>query len=511
MKVSTSAMLRISEHRRRSKQTSLKRCTANQGDVLIVVRGIDLAAFVSQCDHPGRCRNQSGMMAIAPSTDGSMLDLSCWTCVRHLERQIAIRQVVDGWHEPSNSTAEDDEEATRVPCRPSTSNAASPPSSNPSSSRRPACAPTSPNSTPSSPPCNPAPSEGTSERHGDLRQLRLPEAGVPARGGERELCGAAHLSATRGPPASMPGTRWSAWSCASTGYDKTLSPPKVQNLDSYLHRARLPRPGARGRLAEGGVHPAGGQRGGARQEDARRQRRRWRWCRSCYHVLLLGGPHLPAEGRGEPAGRRPSTSRSFRRSELPTSPASRRGAGGPRRARAGCGRRTAAQGTRGRTASPARAARGHQGRERGSPRHARLERGQDPQAPHRPRPAARRLAAGSGPRPGIRSHRHAQQEGHRLRRLRPVGRRRQAAGGGRGEEDHRRSGGGAAAGEALRRLPGGDARPASDHLLHQRLQDLDVGRPGLPAAPGGRVLQEGRAGLPDPSPHAAASRWTWPR
>ena len=149
-------------------------------------------------------------------------------------------------------------------------------------------------------------------------------------------------------------------------------------------------------------------------------------------------------------------------------------------------------------------ARGHQGGERGRPRHPRLERGQDPQADHRPRPAPRRLAARSGTGPRIRSHRHAQQQGHRLRRLRAVGRRRQAAGGGRGEEDHRRSGGRAAAGEALRRLPGDDARPAPGHLLHQRLQDLAVGRPRLPAAHGRRVLQEGRAGPPDPRRSASA-------
>ena len=126
----------------------------------------------------------------------------------------------------------------------------------------------------------------------------------------------------------------------------------------------------------------------------------------------------------------------------------------------------------------------------------------------RPRPAERRLAVGSRTRPRIRSHRHAQQNGNRLCRLRPVGRRRQAAGGGGGEEDHRRSGGGEAAGEALCRLPGGDARPASGHLLHQRIQDTPVGQPDLPAAHRRRVLQEGRAGVPDPSPRAAPAWWT---
>ena len=103
-------------------------------------------------------------------------------------------------------------------------------------------------------------------------------------------------------------------------------------------------------------------------------------------------------------------------------------------------------------------------------------------------------------RPGVRSHGHAQREGRRLRRLRAVGRRRQAAGGGGGQEDDGRPRGGPAAGEALRRLPGGDARPAADHLLHQRLRDPHLGRSRLPAAQRRRVLQEGRAGLPDPPP-----------
>ena len=43
------------------------------------------------------------------------------------------------------------------------------------------------------------------------------------------------------------------------------------------------------------------------------------------------------------------------------------------------------------------------------------------------------------------------------------------------KRDHRRSGSRAAASEALRGLPGGDARPASGHLLYQWLQDLPVG------------------------------------
>ena len=50
--------------------------------------------------------------------------------------------------------------------------------------------------------------------------------------------------------------------------EKALDPPKVTNLDAYPQRARLPCDLARGRVAEGGVHPAGGQRGGARQQNA---------------------------------------------------------------------------------------------------------------------------------------------------------------------------------------------------------------------------------------------------
>ena len=41
-------------------------------------------------------------------------------------------------------------------------------------------------------------------------------------------------SATRGPPASMPGTRWSTCSSVSTGSRRRLKPPKVTNLDGYI-------------------------------------------------------------------------------------------------------------------------------------------------------------------------------------------------------------------------------------------------------------------------------------
>ena len=66
----------------------------------------------------------------------------------------------------------------------------------------------------------------------------------------------------------------------------------------------------------------------------------------------------------------------------------------------------------------------------------RLRRGRDPRPVHR-RPAARgRLGAGSGARPRVRGHRHAERRGQGLRRLRAVGRRRAAAGGGRGQAHH---------------------------------------------------------------------------
>ena len=59
------------------------------------------------------------------------------------------------------------------------------------------------------------------------------------------------------------------------------------------------------------------------------------------------------------------------------------------------------------------------------------------------------------------------------------------------KKDHRRSGGGSTAGQTLRGLPGGHARPAPDHLLHERVRDLSVGLPSLRAASRGRLPQEG--------------------
>ena len=73
-----------------------------------------------------------------------------------------------------------------------------------------------------------------------------------------------------------------------------------------------------------------------------------------------------------------------------------------------------------------RGGRGEEG-ERGPARHPRLFRGRDPRLLHRPAAQGGRLAARPAARPRVRSHRHAQQRGQGLRRLRAVGRRRQAA------------------------------------------------------------------------------------
>ena len=77
-----------------------------------------------------------------------------------------------------------------------------------------------------------------------------------------------------------------------------------------------------------------------------------------------------------------------------------------------------------------------------------------------------------------------------------------------GEEDHCRCGGGSTAGQALRGLPGGHARPAPGHFLHERVRDLAVGRPGLRAATG-RGLPQVRMSWPHCSiVGPTASRWT---
>ena len=70
---------------------------------------------------------------------------------------------------------------------------------------------------------------------------------------------------------------------------------------------------------------------------------------------------------------------------------------------------------------------------------------------------------------GIPGHRHAQQHGRGLRRLRALGRRRQAARPRRGQAHPARCPRRSAAGQALCRLPRKAVRPAAGHFLHQRL------------------------------------------
>ena len=146
--------------------------------------------------------------------------------------------------------------------------------------------------------------------------------------------------------------------------EKTLSPPRGHEPGRVPQRAGLPRDRARGRVAEGGVHPTGRQCGGAWQQDADAgagvERRAGAGARP-----LLGGPHLSAERGGEPSrhdlrrvpcpltgiGRRASQRRGTGHAQEPT----------------GC-RRRRAQGSRRRAEGVARTARRHQGGERDRPR-----------------------------------------------------------------------------------------------------------------------------------------------
>ena len=110
-------------------------------------------------------------------------------------------------------------------------------------------------------------------RYGNLRQLRVPEAGVPACGGERKLCGAPRLRRPAGfllPCTACAGA--SGQACLQGREDP--EPTEGHEPGRLRQRARLPCGRARGRVAEGGVHPAGGQRGGARQQGRPRRSRR---------------------------------------------------------------------------------------------------------------------------------------------------------------------------------------------------------------------------------------------
>jgi hypothetical protein len=105
------------------------------------------------------------------------------------------------------------------------------------------------------------------ELHGNLRKPCLSQAGIPARGGERELCGIPHLRRPAGfllpcpPRAGAPGQ-------ARLQGRQDLESAEGHDPGRLSGRARLPRARARTCLAESGVHPKGGQHGRARQQDA---------------------------------------------------------------------------------------------------------------------------------------------------------------------------------------------------------------------------------------------------
>ena len=81
--------------------------------------------------------------------------------------------------------------------------------------------------------------------------------------------------------------------------EKALKPPKVTNLDGYISDPAFRDTRARGRLAEGRIHPSGGQRGGPRQQVAGTGQ--GAGCRArAVSRPLLDRPHLPAEGGGKP-------------------------------------------------------------------------------------------------------------------------------------------------------------------------------------------------------------------
>ena len=144
-------------------------------------------------------------------------------------------------------------------------------------------------------------------RYGNLRQLRVPEAGVPACGRERELCGAPRLRRPAGlllPCEACAGA--SRQTCLQGREDP--GPTEGHEPGRLPQRARLPCARARGGVAEGGVHPAGGQPGGARQPAARARAGVERGAGAGARPLL-GGSHLSAERERRAFTGRPSTSR----------------------------------------------------------------------------------------------------------------------------------------------------------------------------------------------------------
>ena len=279
---------------------------------------------------------------------------------------------------------------------------------------------------------------------------------------------------TRGPPASTPGTRSNSSSSASSS---STSPRPAAHAEAgrVPERADVPAGGGRDGLAEGGIRPQGRQQRRPRQPAPRAAGGAGRDARAVPRPLL-GRADLPAQGGGE-AGRgdvrrvdHPAGARRARRSRSRSSKPSRSSGTRPRRSAASWRRRSRNSGSAWRRSGR---------RTRPSP---------TPTTTTRRRRASGsstwtwhgRAGAGPAARPRVRSDRHAEALGRAgdrqgIRRLRALGRRRQAAGGGGGQADDRRPARGPAAGEAVRRLPGEDARPAAADLLHQRLHDLAVG------------------------------------
>ena len=147
-------------------------------------------------------------------------------------------------------------------------------------------------------------------------------AGIPGRGGECEFCGAACLRRPTGVLLPCPARAGASAHVCLQGREGSEA-TEGHELGRLHQRPCLPRTRARGRLAEGRIHPAGGQRGGPRQQVAGTGK--GAGCRAgALSRPLLDGPHLPAQGRGESAGqdlRRISSSRTWNR-QLPQ-PASR--------------------------------------------------------------------------------------------------------------------------------------------------------------------------------------------
>ncbi len=265
-------------------------------------------------------------------------------------------------------------------------------------------------------------------------------------------------------------------------------------------RAQLQGGRRRGGVQQGAGHQHAGQprRARASRDSARRRDGRGARAVPCD---VLARPHLRPRGA---AGAGPGLRRERVAEGDTGARADRRAAAaarsGPARARREA-RRLAGRQDHARRGAEAPARRGGGGEAGGSGAagHARLLRGRDPRLLHRPAAQGGRLAARPAARPRVRSHRHAQQGGQGLRRLRALGRRRQAAGARRGQAHAARCARRPAAGQAVRGLPGAPVRPAPADLLLQRLRALALGRHALPAARGAGLLQEGGAGACDPA------------